>query len=259
MASPVPNVAPRRRFRPRLVPTLLAIPMLAVLIGLGNWQARRFGETSAKVEAYARQHDQLPVVTSLDVAGPPAERLAALHFRRAALRGRVEVEQVQLLTARYKLGQRGWGILAPLQVASGPHERLLVNLGWVPADKLDSFLASLKTQGPAMISGRLRQVSDVQADMQPVSQHQDRQVWLVANPAALARRIAGLDPQLMLDAGEQAMGNPIDPNKLPLDGYEYPIHPPPTKHIEYAATWYGLALTLVAVWIALSLRKEEQA
>lgn len=256
MATDTPATKPERRFRPRLIPTLLAIPMLGVLIGLGNWQAQRYGETSAKVQEYRRQHDELPAVTSLDIAGPEVNRLATLHFRRASLRGQIDVGQLRLLTARYKLGQRGWGILAPLQVASGPHARVLVNLGWVPIDKLDSYLASLKTQGPVMISGRLRQVSDVQSDMLPVSQHQDREVWLVANPAALAKKIEGLDPQLMLDAGEQAMGNPVDLTKLPLDGYEYPIHPQPSKHIEYAATWYGLAATLVAVWIALSRRKE---
>lgn len=256
MATDAPAAKPQRRFRPRLIPTLLAIPMLGVLIGLGNWQARRYGETSAKVQEYRRQHDELPAVTTLDVAGPEKNRLATLHFRRASLRGQIDASQLRLLTARYKLGQRGWGILAPLQVASGPHARVLVNLGWVPIDKLDSYLASLKTQGPVMISGRLRQVSDVQNDMLPVSQHQDREVWLVANPAALAKKIEGLDPQLMLDAGEQAMGNPVDLTKLPLDGYEYPIHPQASKHIEYAATWYGLAATLVAVWVALSRRKE---
>lgn len=255
MATDTPAAKPQRRFRPRLIPTLLAIPMLGGLIGLGNWQARRYGETSAKVQEYRRQHDELPAVTTLDFAGPEKNRLATLHFRRASLRGQIDVGQLRLLTARYKLGQRGWGILAPLQVASGPHARVLVNLGWVPIDKLDSYLASLKAQNSVMISGRLRQVSDVQADMLPVSQHQDREVWLVANPAALAKKIEGLDPQLMLDAGEQAMGNPVDLTKLPLDGYEYPIHPQPSKHIEYAATWYGLAATLVAVWIALSRRK----
>ncbi len=252
-----PESKPPRPFRPRLVPTLVMLPMLGVLIGLGNWQARRFEETSAKVAQYKRQHDELPAATSLDVAGPPEARVDALHFRRATLKGQIDVSQVHLLTARYKLGQRGWGILAPLQVATGSYPKVMVNLGWVPVDKLDGYLSSLKTQPPSQYAGRLRAVTDVEAGQLPTSTHQGKQVWLVANPAALAKHIQGLDPRLLLDVGEQAMGNPLTADKLPLDGYEYPIHPLPTKHIEYAATWYGLAATLVAVWVALSRRKVE--
>lgn len=253
-----PKLKPRRRFRPRMVPTLVMLPMLAVLISLGNWQARRFGETSEKVAQYKRQHDELPPVTSLDVPGLPQARVDALHFRRATLKGQVDVQQVHLLTARYKLGQRGWGILAPLQVATGAYPKVLVNLGWVPVDKLEDYLANLKSQPPSHYAGRLRAVADVEPNQLPVSAHQGKQVWMVANPAALTKHIAGLDPRIMLDVGEQAVGNPLTTGKLPLDGYEYPIHPLPTKHIEYAATWYGLAATLVAVWVALSRRKAEE-
>lgn len=252
-----PDPTPKRRFRPRLVPTLVMLPMLGVLIGLGNWQARRFGETSAKVAQYKHQHDEMPVVTALDVPGAPEARVDALHFRRATLKGQIDVGQVHLLTARYKLGQRGWGILAPLQVATGAFPVVLVNLGWVPVDKLDAYLAGLKTQPPSQYSGRLRAVTDVEPNQLPVSVHQGKQVWMVANPAALSKHIHGLDPRLLLDVGDQAVGNPLTADKLPLDGYEYPIHPLPTKHIEYAATWYGLAATLVAVWVALSRRKAE--
>lgn len=257
MTSPAPK--PPRRFRPRVVPTLVMLPMLGTLIGLGNWQARRFGETSAKVAEYKHQHDDLPAVTTLDVPGSPEARVDALHFRRATLKGQIEVGEVHLLTARYKLGQRGWGILAPLRVATGTFPKVLVNLGWVPVDKLDDYLASLKTRPPRQYSGRLRAVTDVEPNQLPVSVHQGKQVWMVANPAALTKHIQGLDPRLLLDAGDQAVGNPLTANKLPLDGYEYPVHPLPTKHIEYAATWYGLALTLVAVWVALSRRKVEEA
>ena len=253
------NSKTSKRFRPKVVPTLVMLPMLAVLVSLGNWQARRFSETSDKVAQYRRQHDELPPVTSLDVAGPAEKRVETLHFRRAALKGQVDVSQVQLLTARYKLGQRGWGILVPLQVATGSYPKILVHLGWVPLDKLDEYLASLKTQPPSQFGGRLRAVADVEPNQVPASTHQGKQVWMVANPPALTKHIAGLDPRMMLDVGEQAVGNPLTISNFPLDGYEYPVHPLPTKHIEYAATWYGLAATLVAVWVALSRQKVDDA
>lgn len=243
-------------FAPRLIPSIVALAMLGVLVSLGTWQVRRFAESSAHVAEYHQQHDVRVAVTSLSEAATAPNRLRELHFRRAALRGRLDLAHVQLLTARYKFGQRGWGVLAPLEVAAGPHARLLVHLGWVPTDKLDTYLARLAQEPPDLFRGRLRVVADVPPDQQPSSRHQDRPVWMVADPKAVARQVQDLDPDLLLDVGEQAMGNEVDPNKLPLDGYEYPVHPLPTKHIEYATTWYLFAVTLVAVWIALSRRKQ---
>lgn len=249
----------RKRFAPRIVPTLAMLVMLGVLLSLGTWQSRRYLERSRLAAAYAQQHDQLPPLTALSEGQDAPDRLARLHFRRATLQGRVDVEHIQLLTARYQFGQRGWGVLAPLEVATGPHPKLLVHLGWVPLDKLDSYLDQLRRAPVQQVRGRLRRVDDVPVGQQPVSAHAGRTVWRFADPQAVAKTVAGLDPQLLLDAGEQATGQAVDPRKVPLDGYGYPIHPLPSKHVEYAATWYGLALTLVAVWVALSRRSVEPA
>jgi surfeit locus 1 family protein len=233
--------------------------MLGVLLSLGTWQSRRYLERSRLAADYARQHDELPPLTALSGGLDAPDRLTRLHFRRASLQGKVDASHVQLLTARYQFGQRGWGVLAPLEVATGPHPKLLVHLGWVPLDQLDSYLARLRDVPLVQVRGRLRRVDDLPPGQQPVSVHEGRAVWRFADPQAVAKTVAGLDPQLLLDAGEQASGQAVDPRRIPLDGYAYPIHPLPSKHVEYAATWYGLAITLVAVWVALSRRAVDQA
>lgn len=245
-------------FAPKLWPTLIALVMLGILLSLGTWQVRRYGETSGRVAQYRRQHDERPPVTSLGEGQGVANRLEELHFRRAALRGKLDLEHLHLLTARYKFGQRGWGVLAPIQVASGPHARILVNLGWVPVDKLADFRKKLASEPPDLFRGRLRAVGDAPPNQQPLGTHEGLATWMVADPKAISAKVPDLDPDLLLDVGEQAVGQPVNPEAWPLDGYEYPIHPLPTKHIEYASTWYLLAVTLVAVWIALSRRPKSQ-
>lgn len=248
---------PRRLFRPRLVPTLAAAAMLPVLLSLGTWQARRYQESTAKIAAYRAQHDGLPPLESLDVP-PGADRNAHLHFRRAALAGKLDVARAQLLTARYKFGQRGWSVVAPLDVATGPYPRVLVLLGWVPHEHVDAWLARLAAEPRTVVRGRIQFVNGLSPDEKPVSQRDGRDVWFLPNPLAIAKRVAGLDPHVLVEAGEEASGKPVDPKQWPIVGYAFPVHPLPAKHVEYSLTWYLLALTLVAVWIALSLRKVDR-
>ena len=244
-------------FAPNWKLTLLALPVLVGLGWLGTWQVRRYGETTAAIVRYHQKHDVMPPVTSLAQDAKDPKRLETLNFRRAQLDGTLEPESVHLLTARYVLGKRGFGVLAPLRLAQGPYPRILVHLGWVPEERLQEYLERLKKMPPTHVEGRLQVAPDNAAADQPVGQNTGHAIWLRPEPAALATRIAGLEPQLMLQAGEQASGKEIDITKIPVDGYVHPVRMTPQKHVEYAATWYGLALTLLAVWFSLSLRDKD--
>ena len=253
MANETPG---RRVFRPRLWPTLVAIPMLAVLLALGTWQARRHGETTAARELYHRQHDLAPTVTSLGGVDGEA-RLHDLHFRRATLQGTLEPEHTQLLTARYVLGHLGYGVTMPLRVSDGVHKRILVDLGRVPTEGLQAYIDSVRANPKRTLSGRLQVATEHNAHSAPAGEQLAMPTWRSSNPAALARSIEGLEPRLMLVVGEQASGKVVDTAKIPADGYVHPVRMMPAKHIEYAATWYGLALTLIAIWLAFSVRRRE--
>lgn len=244
---------PRKVFRPRLVPTLFVLAALALFLKLGFWQTGRYLEQTAAAERYHHQHDVLPPVTALGAV--TATRPHDLNFRRATLTGTLDVAHLNLLTARYVLGKLGYAVIVPLVLPEQPERPLLVHLGWAPAEKLPAFLAQLRATPQRTVSGRLQLPEARAADEPPVGQHLGVPTWLHPNPTALATRIPGLDPDLMLQAGKQAVGDVVDPEKVPLDGYLYPIHPLPSKNVEYAATWFGLAATVIAVWIAFSLRE----
>ncbi len=245
-------VPPKKVFRPRLLPTLVALAAMTLTGSLGVWQTRRYGEQTALVALYHQQHEVLPPVTSLAETAQAADRLEQLHFRRATLTGQLDMAHVQLLTGRYVFGKLGYVIVAPL-LTPGKYPSTLVNLGWAPTDKLPAWLDKLRhTDAQVTLSGRL-QVSDARvAAEQPVSQFAGLKTWMHPNPTALALQIPGLDPDLMLQVGKQATGEEVDPETVPLDGYTYPVHPLPAKNVEYAMTWFGVALTALAVWLALS-------
>ena len=79
--------------------------------------------------------------------------------------------------------------------------------------------------------------------------------WLRAHSDAISKIIDNMEPRLLLQAGKMATGHPILTDKFPIDGYTHPVRMAPSKHVEYAATWYGLAITLIFVWFALSFRE----
>ncbi len=243
----------RKVFRPRLIPTLVALAAVALTGSLGVWQARRYGEQTALVELYHRQHDVRTPVTSLTESAAAADRLEQLHFRRATLTGKLDMAHVQLLTGRYVFGKLGYVVVVPLDLQGGPFPRMLVNLGWAPTEKVPAWLEKLRRDDAQVtLSGRL-QVSDARvAGEQPVSEFAGLKTWMHPNTTELAKRIPGLDPDLMLQVGKQANGEQVDPEAVPLDGYTYPVHPLPAKNVEYAMTWFGVALTALAVWAALS-------
>lgn len=243
----------KKVFRPRLIPSLVALVAVALTASLGVWQTQRYAEQVDAVKFYHQQHDVAPPVLTLEELATDKDRLNKLHFRRATLTGSLDMSHAQLLTARYVFGKLGYVLIVPLDVSEGPYPRILLNLGWAPLDKLPAWMDALKKEtGPQTFSGRL-QISDARVpEEQPVSERLGLKTWMHPNPTALAKQIQGLDPDLMLQVGKQASGEEVNPEKVPLDGYAYPIHPLPQKNVEYALTWFGVAITALAVWVALS-------
>ncbi len=159
-----------------------------------------------------------------------------------------------IATARYMLGRRGYGVMMPLRTDTGRYQRVLVHMGWVPTERVAEYLRDVAHKPRRTVQGRLH-ITSSNRMQRPAGEMLGRPTWLRAHADAIAERVANMEPRVMLQAGEMATGKPIRINKIPLDGYVHPIRMQPSKHVEYAMTWYGLAVTLICVWFALALRK----
>lgn len=254
---PAPQEAPAqgpRRFRFNLPLTLIALAMLGLLLSLGTWQTSRYFEKTDRLIWYQKQHHERPPLTELK--GLPTDRQARLedvHMRRVELTGTLEMDKAQLLTSRYVLGKLGYNILAPLQVEGYAYPRIIVNVGWVPVEEIRAWLDKLKSER-VTVRGRI-QAGDNEVEFEPVGEVEGLATWRRINTIGLSRRIEGLDPDLMILAGEEAVGRKVSLDQLPIDGYPQIERQPPAKNVEYAFTWYGLAGTLVAVYFAFSFRR----
>ncbi|MFO1147712.1 MAG: SURF1 family protein [Alsobacter sp.] len=234
----------------RLAPAAIATAVIfAILVGLGFWQVERMG---SKQRLLARIEHGL--------ASPPAPlppesdwpRLAAktydyakvtltgtfLHEKEFHLQGLMTGEGSRTAPPATLLG---YYVLTPAQLADG--SLVIVNRGFVPPEKLDpASRAEGQVQGPQTIVGLMRAPQGqgwFTPDDQPA-----KNLWFTRDPAKMAAS-AGL--QRVAPFAVDADATPV-PGGLPAGGKT--IISFPNNHLQYAITWFALAIALLAVFFA---------
>ncbi|MFV3075792.1 SURF1 family protein [Niveispirillum fermenti] len=240
-----------RRFRPSVPVTIATLVALAILIGLGTWQMDRL----------AWKTDLIAHIDAGLAAGPvdlPGDAPGAMvwEYRRVRVTGYFLHDHESYIGPRLYTGtdgrqHQGVHVLTPLVRADGAGT-VLVDRGWVPLDRRDpATRADGQVVGTVTVTAIAR-VPQGQGFMQPDNRPDKRDFfWL--DMGALAA-IAGVDrlAPLVLQADDTP-----NPGGLPIGGRT--IIQLKNDHLSYALTWYGLALTLVGVYIAFGFRRQDPA
>lgn len=242
--------AARRQFRPRLIPAIAAFVALIILLGLGTWQVERLAwktDLIKRVEAgLAADPVDLPAAV---------DRPADWDYVRVRVTGHFLHERETYIGPRLYAGpdgrqQQGVHVLTPLVRDDGAGT-VLIDRGWVPLDRRDpATRAPGQVEGSVTISAIARVPQD-RAYMQPDNDPATRTFFWLDMQALAA--IAGADRlgPLVLQADATA-----NPGALPIGGRT--IIALKNDHLSYALTWYGLAMTLIGVFIAASFRRREE-
>lgn len=227
-----------------VLPTILTIAALAVLIGLGTWQLQRKAWKDGLVAQIATR-TTAPAIT-LEEALVRARKGEDLEYTRVAVTGRWVAGREAHLWAPTTAGP-GWHIYAPLAIATGPV--VIVNRGFVPdAQRGPSSRLESEAAVEVRLVGLLRK-SEVKAMFTP-DNAPDRNIWYWRDLDAMGRALlpdakTSIAP-FFLDAEKGSPAGPLGPKggitRLDI----------PNSHLQYAVTWYGLALTLVGVYTAFA-------
>jgi surfeit locus 1 family protein len=231
-----------RRFRPRLWPTLAALGGIALLVALGTWQVQRLqwkeGLIAERQAGLAMPPAPLPA---------EAEDWRAFDYRRVSVLGRFSHDKEQLFGFSAHQGEPGHHLLTPLVREGGA--AVLVDRGWIPADKAHpASRRQGQIEGEVEISGIARFRGDGEESWFRPENRPDEGLWYWYDLRAL-ERFTGLD---LLPVVVQAGPEP-NPGGLPIP--EPGVRPLPNNHLQYAVTWYGLALTLLAIYVAFSIER----
>ncbi|GAV34097.1 Cytochrome c oxidase assembly protein Surf1 [Roseomonas mucosa] len=264
------------RFRRLLIPLLCVLPVLVVLVELGNWQVRRL-------------HWKTDILARVDAAeaGPPRVlRDPPEELSRVVATGRFLHDREALVGLEVRNAVLGAFLVTPLERADGPP--VLVNRGWVP----------LERRAPV---GHPEGVVSVTGWVRPADGHS----LFAASDDPAGRRFYTFDPAVIGPAlglprvapyalvalaapsaapsssgtgpapGGQANGNapslpgglpgvaaglaPATPSgAAPVGSLPQPARAMPrpgNPHLGYAITWYGTALALAGVFAAFAWRR----
>lgn len=233
---------PRMTRRATILMGIGCLVTLVALLALGTWQVERLAWKEALIATIDERvvADPRPLTdietryaTTRDVEYWPIALGGVFHHDR---------ERHYLATWR---GQSGFQVMTPLELADGRF--IFVNRGFVPYDRKDpASRPEGQVEGVVELSGLSRRAepekpSFIVPDNDPV-----KNVFYWKDLEAMAHSV-GLGDETVLpffvDADDAA-----NPGGLPVGGVTRIDLP--NNHLQYAVTWYGLALTLVVIIVA---------
>jgi surfeit locus 1 family protein len=235
-------------FRPTFWPTVFTAPALLVLLGLGTWQMERLQWKEALIAERTARTTAAPISLPEADTNLSPDALADLDYRRAAATGQFLHDREMYLAARTMQGAIGYQVVTPLQRTDG--SIVLVNRGWVPDDRKDpARRAEGQVAGNVTVEGAIRAPGRqhwLQPDNEPA-----RNLWFWSDLGAMAQHARAASDRLVpvfLEAGSA-----LNPGGLPVGG-QTKVNLP-NDHLQYAITWYALAVGLAVIYILYHLRR----
>jgi surfeit locus 1 family protein len=253
-ARPLPQSRPGRRL---LSAAIFSLAGIAILGGLGIWQLERKAWKEGLIAAI---HERVSAPPS---DFPPATAWADLspekdEYRHVRLAGRFQNDkeahlQTNLVSRGPDDGALGYDILTPLEMADG--SLVIVNRGFVPLTRKEpSTRAQGQVEGKTHLTGLIRF-----PQAHPLFVPDDdpaRNVWFSRDPAPIAKAygLVRVAPVIVdADADVGASGKTEAEGPAPRGGQtRIELR---NDHLQYALTWFALAIVLACVFGAYTVKR----
>jgi len=229
--------------------TVFAVVGVAVLTGLGIWQLERKvwkENLIASLEArLARAPAALPSRETWPRLLPADAEFSHVSFPAEFIPDEYALVYTAGSAFRPDIQSAGYWVFAPARLAGGGV--VVVNRGFVPLERKDA--AALAPPDTIDVVGVLRW-PEKPGLFTPKDEPQNN-IWYTRDPGAIAAGKKWDAPAPFYIDMEQ----PVPPSGLPKPGKL--VVALPDNHLQYALTWFGLALGLAgvyAVWLAKRLR-----
>jgi surfeit locus 1 family protein len=224
----------------RLAATAVALPAIAMLVGLGTWQVQRL---HWKEDLIATMTSRMgaPAMPLADALALPGDQQP---WRHVAVSGRFLNDREIQMYRTSPDGDAGYQVLTPLEEDSG--ETVLVERGWVPLELRDPrSRPGSEADGEVTVTGILQPgetPGPFTADNDPAK---GDWYWIDLPAVEQATDTHLLPVVVHADAGATdgwPAGGQMD-------------YDPPNNHLQYALTWYGLAVAAAVIYVRLMLTR----
>jgi surfeit locus 1 family protein len=226
--------------------TLFAIAGLAMLVALGSWQLQRLAWKEgliARVEARAHS-DPVGLAEALRREKTDGD----IEYLRVRMQGHFLNDKERHLYTVLE-GRPGWRVITPLETGEGAI--VMVDRGFVPEGLKD---ASKRSQGLIEGETTVTGLARAPGEANPFTPESDwdRNRWFWRDLHGMADSIlVGDRRERLVPFFVEAEASPV-PGGWPRGGVTRIDFP--NRHLEYAVTWFGLALALFVVYAAILRR-----
>jgi surfeit locus 1 family protein len=227
---------------------IFTLAMVALFIGLGVWQLQRrvWKHTliAALTERLAADPVPLPPSSQWDALTPDRD-----EFRRVSFSATYQAVPDAMVfssgsAVRPDVSGPGTWAFIPVRLAGG--ETVVINAGFVQntmqdRGQQDRAVKPLMTGEPVTLSGYLR--FPEKAGVLTPSENSARRLWFTRDHLAMARVLGwGAVAPFYID-----LEQPVPASGIPKPG-PLEVHLP-DDHMQYAITWFGLAIAVVIAFI----------
>jgi len=229
-------------FRPLLWPTVFSLPMLLICLALGAWQVERL---FWKKDLIAQRQ---AAVAAAPAAVPKSLAQARdMEFRHVSDEGVFLNDKEIFLGATSEGGGQGYQVLTPLLEPAG--RTVFVNRGYIPAELKDpAKRAAGQITGTIRVRGLLRLPPAGKPNWFLPDNRPDLNYWFwVDLPAMSAADKLDRVAPFYIDADATP-----NPGGWPKGGVTRLTLP--NNHLQYAITWFSLAVALIVIYVLFHRR-----
>ncbi len=229
-------------FRPLLWPTVFSLPMLLICLALGAWQVERlFWKQDLIVQR------QAAIAAPSAVVPKSLAETRDVEFRHVSDEGVFLNGKEIFLGATSEGGGQGYQVLTPLLEPGG--RIVFVNRGYIPAELKDpAKRAAGQIGGTVRVQGLLRLPPAGKPNWFLPDNRPDLNYWFwVDLPAMSAADQLDRVAPFYIDADTTP-----NPGGWPKGGVTRLMLP--NNHLQYAITWFSLAVALIVIYVLFHRR-----
>jgi surfeit locus 1 family protein len=230
-------------FRPLFWPTLFTAPAVLLLLGLGSWQIQRLYWKQDLIAQRQAAVSAAPILAT----GNLEEDARGMEFRHVTDEGVFLHDKEIFLGATSEAGRQGYQVLTPLLEPGG--RIVFANRGFIPAELKDpAKRAAGQILGTVRVQGLLRLPPAGKPTWFLPDNRPDLNYWFwVDLPAMSAADKLDRVASFYIDADASP-----NPGGWPKGGVTRLALP--NDHLQYAITWFSLAVALMVIYFLFHRR-----
>jgi surfeit locus 1 family protein len=228
------------KLRPLLWPTIMMVPIFLFSLSLGVWQMDRRAWKRDILDRIETNQAAAPLTLDELLKGDPLR----FEYGRVRVSGSFLHDKEFYLAARSLKDKVGMQVVTPLRADDGII--VLFDRGWIPSEKKEpAKRAEGQIPGKVELVGIVRR-SQIKRQFAP-DNDPARNFWFHVDVPVM-RQMAGGQPDPVLDTFFLEADATANPGGVPIGGQtRLDI---PNDHLQYAITWFLIALSGAGVYLA---------